>query len=226
MALYDDMILTVSNSSPDAAPAGSGTYEIYSDITLGGQVSDYDGDPLTYSWYEGETTYCSGAVNTVFGGDPVNLPACTIADGLALGAHTITLEVTDGVTAPMTSTVAVEVVDTTMPTLAPAPNTTLLWPPNHELVDIVIEANAADNSGQVTLSATVSCDDPEAEPGVDYTLPQIDQATGVITLQLRSERPGYGDGRTYTVTITATDDSSNSSSAHVNIVCPHDRRRQ
>ncbi len=222
----DHMILTINNSPPNVGPTGTGTYEIYTDIFLGGQVSDYDGGTLSYNWYEETTQYCSGTIETVLGGVPVTfLPTCRLAGGLALGTHTITLEVTDEVTTPVTATITVKVVDTSVPTLAPLPNTTLLWPPNHEMVHIVIEANAADNSSEVTLSATVSCDDPKAEIGVDFTAPQINQLTGVITLQLRSERPGYVDGRTYTITVTATDDSGNSSSAQVNIVCPHDRRR-
>ena len=60
----------------------------------------------------------------------------------------------------------------------------------------------------------------------DWTEPVIDQDNGIITLQLRAERSGTGEGRIYTITITATDESGNSSQAQVNIIVPHDKRNK
>jgi hypothetical protein len=226
----DDMILTIDNSAPHPAPTGSGVYEIFTPVTLGGDVSDFDGDLLTFEWLEGSDLLFSGFQSTVQGGDPVFLPDNEISD-FSLGLHTITLKVNDGVNADVTGDIAVEIVDTTVPTLAPVPNRTILWPPNHNMVDIFIEANASDNSGSVTLSATVSSNEPEDGLGdgdmtPDWSVPAIDQETGIITLQLRSERSGSGDGRVYTITITATDDSNNSSQASVEIIVPHDKSKK
>ena len=100
------------------------------------------------------------------------------------------------------------------------------------MVDIIIEANAEDDSGlPVTLSATVSSNEPQDGQGdgdqsPDWTEPVIDQENGIITLQLRSERSGSGDGRIYTITITATDQADNSSQAEVEIIVPHDKRKK
>lgn len=221
----DNMVLTINNSPPSIAVTGGGVYELNTDIFLNGQVADYDGDTLSYSWHEGATTYCTGNINTIFGGEPVDLSTCGLIDGLALGNHIITLEVNDGTTSPVTADLEVTIIDTGVPTLSPVPNTSTLWPPNHQMIDIILEANADDNSGEVTLSASISCDDPGAIPGTDYTEPQINQSTGIITFQLRSERPGHGNGRIYIITVTATDSSNNSSTATVAIVSPHDRRR-
>jgi len=44
----DSMILTIDNSAPHAAPTGGGVYEIFTPVTLGGGVSDFDGDLLTF----------------------------------------------------------------------------------------------------------------------------------------------------------------------------------
>ncbi len=60
----------------------------------------------------------------------------------------------------------------------------------------------------------------------DFTEPVIDQDTGVITLQLRSERKGQGTDRTYTITVTATNGSGNSSDAVVEVVAPYDKGKK
>jgi hypothetical protein len=226
----DNMILTVDNSAPHAAPTGGGVYSLGSPITVGGQVSDFDGDMLTYIWSEGADTYCNGEVQSIAGGDPVSLPACDLPY-LGLGTHTVTLTVSDGIN-DVSSNITIEVVDTTAPTLAPKPNLSILWPPNHKMVDITINANASDDSGlPPTLSAVVTSNEPQEGLGdgdmtPDWTDPVIDQESGVITLQLRAERSGLGEGRIYTVAVTAVDDAGNASSTNVEIIVPHDQGKK
>jgi hypothetical protein len=124
------------------------------------------------------------------------------------------------------------VVDITAPTLAPEPNLSILWPPNHNMVDITINANASDDSGlPPTLSVAVTSNEPQEGLGdgdmtPDWTDPVIDQETGVITLQLRAERSELGEGRIYTVAITAEDDAGNASSTNVEIIVPHDQEKK
>jgi hypothetical protein len=224
----DDMILTIGNSAPHAAPSGGGKYEIGSPITVGGQVSDFDGDLLTYTWSKGaEDPFCSGTVNTIAGGEPVDLPPFDLPE-LGLGEHTITLTVWDSDNEPVSADIHIEVVSTAVPTLAPKATPGILWPPNHKMVDIIIEANA-EGVCDVTLSAAVTSNEPpdglgDGQTSPDWTGPVIDQQNGVIHLQLRAERSGRGTGRTYTVSITATDCYENSSSADVKIIVPHDMR--
>lgn len=226
----DDMILTVGNSAPNAVATGFGTYADGDAVSLGGQVSDYDGDALTYEWFEGVASIAGGAVNAVAGGTPVNLSVHSLYP--TLGSHTYTLEVRDGVNAPVTSDIVVNVVDSTAPTLAPVSSNSILWPPNGKMVGIVIAANASDDQGGlVTLSAAVSSDEAESglwggDVGPDWTAPAIDQHTGTISLQLRAERDPSGDGRVYTITATAMDGSGNSSQATVNIIVPHDQGKR
>lgn len=83
----DEMILTIGNSAPNAAPSGEGSYPIESSFPLTGQVSDFDGDLLTYAWKEGADVFCSGSVQTTLGGDPVSLPDTCIVAGLGLGCQ-------------------------------------------------------------------------------------------------------------------------------------------
>ena len=97
------------------------------------------------------------------------------------------------------------------------------------MVGVTIEAHAADyGGGTVTLSAVVSSNEPQeglgdGDESPDWTGPVIDQASGVIFLELRAERSGSGNGRVYTIRITATDGAGNSSLADVQIIVPHDK---
>jgi len=227
----DQMILTIDNSAPHAYPGGGGVFEVNTDLLLVGDVSDYDGDLLNYEWLEGANVLCSGDIQAIAEGYAVPLPACVVS-GLSVGIHTITLTANDGINDPDSKDITIKIVDTTVPTLAPLASDYLLWPPNHIMIDIVIEANASDNSGlPLTLTAMVTSNEPEdglgdGDTGPDWTLPVIDQSTGRIDLQLRRERSGTGNGRNYTVTITATDSSGNSSTTDVIIGVPHDMRNK
>jgi hypothetical protein len=231
----DEMILTIDNSAPHSAPGGGGVYEVTTDVTLVGDASDFDGDSLNYEWTEGTTEglniLCSGAVPSVAGGNSIMLPDCVVSN-LSLGLHTFSLRVDDGINLPDSKNVSVEIVDTTVPTLAPVASKYLLWPPNHNLVNISIEANASDNSGSLpALSVTVVSNEPENGLGDgdiddDWTEPVIDQINGIINLQIRSERSGSGNGRVYSVSITAKDNSNNTSTAVIDIIVPHDKRKK
>jgi hypothetical protein len=222
----DDMILTVGNSAPSAAPTGGGTFQIGTPIILGGQVSDFDGELLTYEWLESGVILFTGTVQTTFGGAPGNLPQHIKSD-IGLGLHVVTLILDDGINEPISSDIEIEVIDTTEPTLALIPDQTILWPPNHKMVDVLIDVNAQDNSGNsVLLTTAVSSNEPLDDLGdgstePDFTVPTINQLSGQITLQLRAERSGNGDGRVYTIAVTGTDSSGNSSEAFVEILVPH-----
>jgi hypothetical protein len=225
----DDMILTIENSAPHAAAEGAGVFESPATVPLGGSVSDYDGDVLVYRWLKDDSLLYSGTIPSAFGGDPVRLPVFH-AQVMSLGEHIFRLEVSDGVNAPVASEVTAQVIDTTVPTLSPVSSSTILWPPNHRLVDITIDAHAFDSQGSVTLAANVSSNEPQDGTGdgdtaPDMTPPHIDNVNGIIRFQLRAERSGLGNGRIYTVIITATDESNNTSTATLEIIVPHDKKK-
>jgi hypothetical protein len=94
-----------------------------------------------------------------------------------------------------------------------------LWPPNHKMIDEPVTATDADGSGPVTLTLRPlvtdaaggdggSAHDPDFNPATegDETLVATDEnndGVAVAGLQLRAERSGKGEGRTYTVHFTA-----------------------
>ncbi|MEN8135558.1 MAG: putative Ig domain-containing protein [Thermodesulfobacteriota bacterium] len=217
------------NAPPAAAPTGGGTYRVLSDIILGGQVSDFDGEPLNYQWFDDEAQYCAGQITTIIGGEAVELPTCVIPEGLPVGSHFVTLEVSDGFNLPVTASVAIEVIDTNAPTLTPQANRNILWPPNHNMEEISIITNVWDESGCYSLDARVISNEPEdglgdGDIGPDVTTPIVDAESDTITLSLRAERDGKGDGRVYSIEIIATDCADNVSSAIVEVSCPHDKK--
>lgn len=224
--------LTVGNSMPVVTSTGAGIYQIYDPVTLSGQVSDFDGDLLTYYWQDGDEALCpEQTIQADPDGIPATLPDC-IVDNLSIGVHKITLNVNDGINETVSSTIEVQVIDSIAPTIIPQTGNTILWPPNHSMADIIIVANASDNGGgPATLNVSIYSN--EAEDGLgdgdfapDWTEPVIDQNSGILSFQLRRERYGNGTSREYTVIIVANDESGNSSQAEVKFVVPHDKRKK
>jgi hypothetical protein len=126
--------------------------------------------------------------------------------------------------------VAVTVVDTTAPTLAPVASHEVLRPPDGRMVPVTIAANAHDAGGPLSLTVDVTSDQPVAldrrgAPIADFEVLGIDDAAGTVQLALRAARTRNRD-RTYVVTVTATDPSGNAASAAVAVVVPHDARRR
>jgi N-acetylneuraminic acid mutarotase len=110
--------------------------------------------------------------------------------------------------------------------LNPVADITSLWPPNNKMVEISIQANASDSTGEpVTLAAEVTCNE-EAVLGEDWMEPLINQETGIITVFLNATRDGNGTGRIYTITITATGTQGNSETKTVTVVVPHDQGKK
>jgi hypothetical protein len=229
------VVVTVKNSPPVPSPTGGGVYEIGSGsyVSLGGLVADWEGDELAWEWRKGTTVLFSGTITTTSGGTPVSLPAKSLlTTALGLGVHTLDLAVDDGTNEEVVASIEVEVIDSTAPTMSLSPSPSILWPPKHDLVTVILTTNAADSSGgSVTLSVQVTSDEPPEYDGDGNFLPDhevvgINQSTGVITLKLRAERSGKGDGRSYTITVTATDQSGNASTAEAVVAAPHDKSKK
>jgi len=218
--------LRIENSPPVVIPMGEGIYEVGRPFMISARISDYDGDPLNYCWLENGTVLASGRVQTVKGGNSVNLT--TTINNLTLGVHTVKLQVSDGINPPVSDSITVTITDTTPPRLSPVASQTHLWPPDHRMVRVLIQTNVSDNSGlPVMLSAFVSSNEPETglgewDIGPDWNVVAIDPVQGAIALDLRSERSEQGSGRRYTVTITATDQAGNVATANTEILVPQD----
>src|SRR2546425_378898 len=100
-------------------------------------------------------------------------------------------------------------------------NPSVLWPPNHRRVPIVVNVDATDNSGvAVSRIVAVHCNEPADGLGDGSDAPDW-EITGDLTLNLRAERSGLGGGRIYTITVECSDPSANSVVRDVTVIVPH-----
>ena|GEM_PF-2687776 len=154
----------------------------------------------------------------------------TIVVPLPLGSHRIGLRVIDEFGLSGAAEATILVVDLTPPQLEIEANPSLLWPPDHRLVNVRIALAAKDACGSATVELTsISSDEPDEASGAGGgDLPMdIQQATvgePDFEFRLRAERSAAGDGRVYTVSYSATDVAGNRAAVLVPVVVPHDAR--
>ncbi len=149
---------------------------------------------------------------------------------LPLGAHAITLRVTDAAGATGTDTGMVSVVDTRGPMVTVMPSPDLLWPPNHRMVTVAPRASATDlcdPSPTLWLVSALSSEGDDMTGEADgHTTDDVqgdDAGTPDAELMLRAERAGTGSGRLYTLTYAAADASGNTGSGQAVVYVPHDQ---
>jgi hypothetical protein len=145
-----------------------------------------------------------------------------------LGDTEVTLTVTDDKGASNTCDATVTVVDEEDPvisTVTASPNN--LWPPNHKMVSVTIEANATDNCDPEPACQIISVTSNEAVNGLGDGDTASDWViTGDLTSKLRAERSGTGSGRIYKITVECKDQSKNSITATTTVNVPHDMRKK
>jgi uncharacterized repeat protein (TIGR02543 family) len=201
--------LPVANAGPDQTVECTGPTGAR--VTLDGSgSSDPDSDPLTFTW-TGPFGKQSGEI---------------IQPTIPLGAHNISLEVTDGKGGAANDTVNVTVRDTTPPTLSVTLTPNRLWPPNHKMVTVTADVQASDTCDPNPTVALVSITSNEPDNGLgDGDTPNDIQnaafGTDDRSFALRAERSGTGTGRIYTVTYRATNSAGKTSTASAQVVVPH-----
>lgn len=194
-----------ANAGPDQmVDADAGCQSV---VRLDGTGSgDPDDDPLSYLW-----TWPLGSASG---------PTPEIA--LPLGVHTVTLTVDDGYGGTSIDDVTITVRDKMPPSIQLLSVTpVVLWPPNHKMIPASIMASASDNcdSSVTARIISVTSNEPEMGTGDGDTAPDW-EITGALTLLLRAERAGTGDGRIYTILLRATDSSGNLAEKTAQVLVP------
>lgn len=133
---------------------------------------------------------------------------------------TLTCSATNG--AGLSASVPVTIkIDRTPPVISGMPAGCTLWPPNYKMVQVATVTAGDALSGMATFNVSGVSNEPPAPGEVDVVI----AGTGLQprSVQLRAERSGSGNGRTYTLTAVASDLAGNTGTATATCTVPHDQ---
>ncbi len=109
----------------------------------------------------------------------------------------------------------------TPPEVACLVEESLLWPPNHNLIDVGLAFLAIDDEDpDPVIDVFVFSDEDDEEPTGDGNHSPDAKDDGE-TLRLRSESRGDSDGRVYLIVVIATDAAGNVGFDCCTVVVPH-----
>lgn len=106
-------------------------------------------------------------------------------------------------------------------------NPNVLRPANHKMVKVTVAVIAADNCDTAPASRIIAVSSNEPDNGLGDGDKAPDwEITGDLTVNLRAERSGTGNGRVYTLTVECKDSSGNSSTRNVEVLVPHNNKKK
>jgi hypothetical protein len=122
----------------------------------------------------------------------------------------IHVSVQDNAGNPASCDTSLKIIDTTAPTVTSSVSTSMLWPDNHDMINIGLTATAKDNCDPNPVLAVKAIYSTEGDqgPGADSNFSPDALNIGFSSLRERSERGG-GDQRVYVNVVRATDVSNN-----------------
>jgi CHRD domain len=223
-------LIPVRNHAPTVACPEATTLECDSPegahATVSVNVGDEDGDELTVVWSVNGTAIQTNAVPA---GTPPTATNMTLAAVFPLGISEVSVAVSDGGSVAATCNTTITVQDTKPPeveSITPRPH--VLWPPNHRMVPIHVAVKATDVCGEVKSKIiSVASNEPVNGIGDGNTSPDW-LITGDLTVELRAERSGHGNGRIYTIKLDIEDEVGNKVTRETTVKVPHDmgKRRE
>jgi uncharacterized repeat protein (TIGR01451 family) len=219
--------VTVTNNGPDPATSVTVTDNLPPETTFvscsstGGGVCGGSGNNRTVTF----TSLASGESETITLVTSVN---CSVVDGTVISNTATVSSFTPDPDTTNNSATTTTTASNPPPTITgAAADPSVLWPPNHRMVNVTVSYQVTDNCplppGSCTLSVTSN--EPINGTGDGDTSPDWIVLDDHHVL-LRAERAGNGNGRIYTITITCTDSGGNSSTEEVEVTVPHDRGRR
>lgn len=154
----------------------------------------------------------------------------TRVDGNCASNYTVTRTwtATDGCGNSSSDVQTINVEDTTAPTIdSVSASPDELWPPNHKMrpVEVSVDVQDACDQAPSCRITSVSSNEPDNGEGDGNTASDW-EVTGELSLELRAERSGGGNGRIYTIEVTCTDACDNSSEETVTVSVPHDNGKK
>lgn len=116
--------------------------------------------------------------------------------------------------------------DTTPPAITASASPSTLWPPNGQMVPVVVSGTITDMESGVDLtSGTYAVTDEYGSIQPSGSLTIGSDGAYSFTVSLQASRLGDDkDGRQYTITVFAKDNAGNLGSGSVSVTAPHDQR--
>lgn len=249
-----DVVVDDVNLHPtcDAGGGADRTLELAADgpegalVQLAGSASDPDdlAADLSFLW--------SASDASVVFDDPARADPVAI---FPVGITLATLTVSDGRGGLSTCDVSVVVaaLDTDPPSVQCTTSVAKLWPPKHDMRPVTFMVEASDAAGApeslTIVSASVRSDEPDNAWGLGdgNTCGDVDGEDGhsapvdltarlvpdplvpgrfSVTILLRAERAGGGDGRVYTFEATAADAAGNTADTSCVVVVPRNQKKK
>ncbi|HYV85785.1 MAG TPA: choice-of-anchor D domain-containing protein, partial [Patescibacteria group bacterium] len=197
--LAGGVVLDAAGSSDPDTPAGGAT------------------DIASYEWFRVPP-----------GAAPIPLgTGARLETALPLGPSQVVLRLTDTLGETAETAAAVEVRDTTAPTLSLAADPAVLWPPDRDIHTVRLAGTAHDvcDPRPAIVFVTVTSSEADDAPGGSdghSTGDIVGGAPGAacVAVGLRAERDTRGDGRLYTVTCEARDASGLAGAASATVRVP------
>jgi hypothetical protein len=129
--------------------------------------------------------------------------------------HAIVVTVTDAAGNRTSRSIPLMFADTVPPYIKRIMVTpSVLWPPNHQMVPVVVSVLALDNVDPAPVSKIISITANESVAPGDI------QITGDLTAKLAASKNAEGRGRIYTITVQCKDASGNAATRTVTVVVP------
>lgn len=219
---FDSATVNVAVANINDTPvANNDNYNMNQDTTLNvfapgvlTNDTDADGDTLTATYVAG-----NGPNHGMLTLNPDGSFSYTPDAGFT-GLDTFNYVANDGSVDSNVATVTITINDTQAPAVNASAVIGMLWPPNHDLVNVGLSVTATDNDGMIpTIAVAVFSDEDDHLPAGGGMSPDA-KDIAPTTLRLRAEREGGGDGRVYIIRIIATDASNNQSVTYVTVVVP------
>ena len=99
----------------------------------------------------------------------------------------------------------------------------VIWAPNHNMVDAMLIYNITDNCDAGIVPKIAITSNESANGAGDGNTSTDWQVIDAHHVQVRAERSGTGTGRVYTITLTATDSARSSTSSATVVTVPHNQ---
>ncbi len=116
----------------------------------------------------------------------------------------------------LSDAIVVKIGDLQPPAVTCSVAVSLLWPPNHQLVNVGLGVSVTDDSDPSPTVQVLVYGNGGADPSNVASI-------GPSTLHLGAERQGNGNGRVYIIVVTATDMAGNVAFDVCTVVVPHSR---